>query len=248
MSTGPVTDSHQSCITIMRFVLLFAISGFALAQAQFEAATVKLHGAGAGMGMFPAPGGLRVENYTLRQLLESALHLPTGQVIVTAGWMDSDRFDINARTSAPATFEQELEMLVPLLIERFQIRSHREPRQLRTYALVVRKPGARLQAAKDDGGKQRVTIQPNEISGTRISMGYLASILGAQLRSPVANETGLAGSYDLSLKYERIDAPGSSKEDPTIFSALETLGLKLESRKREVEVMVVDSAARPEMF
>ncbi len=79
-------------------------------------------------------------------------------------------------------------------------------------------------------------------------MGYLASILGAQLRSPVVNETGLAGSYDLSLKYERIDAPGSSKEDPTIFSALETLGLKLESRKREVEVMVVDSTARPEMF
>ncbi len=55
MSTGPVTDSHQSCITIMRFVLLFAISGFALAQAQFEAATVKLHGAGAGMGMFLRP-------------------------------------------------------------------------------------------------------------------------------------------------------------------------------------------------
>jgi uncharacterized protein DUF3738 len=38
--------------------------------------------------------------------------------------------------------------------------------------------------------------------------------------SPVANETGLDGSYDLSLKYERIDAPGLSKDDQTIFSAL----------------------------
>ena len=72
MSTGPVTDSHRSCITLLRFVLLVAISAYAFAQTQFEAATVKPHGEGTGMGMFPPTGGLRVENYTLRQLLESA--------------------------------------------------------------------------------------------------------------------------------------------------------------------------------
>ncbi len=246
MSTGAVTNLRRACITVMRLVLWVAIAVSAFAQGQFEAATVKPHGEGAGMGMFPSAGGLRVENYTLRQLLESTFHLPTGQVIVTARWMDSDRFDINARTTAPATFEQELTMLTPLLIERFHIRSHREPRQLRTYALIVSKGGAKLQAAKDDGEKQRMTIRPDEISGTKISMGYLASILGAQLHAPVANETGLAASYDLSLKYERIDAPGSSNGEQTVFSALEAVGLKLETQKREVEVMVIDSASRPE--
>jgi uncharacterized protein (TIGR03435 family) len=226
-------------------VLLFLLTIAASAQPAFEVATVKPHGEGAGMGMFPSPGGLRVENYTLRQMMEAALHIPTGQLIGAAGWMDSDRFDVNARTSAPATFDQELEMLASLLIERFHLRFHREPRQLRTYVLVIAKSGAKLQAAKDDGEKQRMVIRSTEISGTKVSLGYLASILGAQLKAPVANETGLDGSYDLSLKYERIDAPGSSDGDQTIFSALEALGLKLESRKRDVEVVMIDSAQRP---
>ena len=159
--------------------------------------------------------------------------------------MNSDRFDVNARTAAPATFEQELQMLAPLLTERFHIRYHRESRQLRTYILATLKTGAKLHLAKNDNEKQRMTILPTEISGTKVSMGYLASILSAQLHAPVVNETGLAESYDLTLHYERIDQPGSSDGDPTIFSALESLGLQLKTQKRELEVFVIESAALP---
>src|ERR1700722_3253454 len=154
------------------------------------------------MGMFPSPGGLRVENYTLRQLVEAAFHMPTGQGIGATGGMNSDGFDVNAGTAAPATFEQELQMLAPLLTERFHIRYHRESRQLRTYILATLKTGAKLHLAKNDNEKQRMTILPTEISGTKVSMGYLASILSAQLHAPVVNETGLAESYDLTLHYE----------------------------------------------
>jgi uncharacterized protein (TIGR03435 family) len=67
-------------------------------------------------------------------------------------------------------------------------------------------------------------------------MGYLASILGVQLHAPVVNETGLRETYDLTLRYGRIDQPGSSDGDQTMFSTLESLVLELKTQKREVEV------------
>lgn len=60
---------------------------------------------------------------------------------------------------------------------------------------------------------------------------------------PIINESGLAGNYDLALKYGRDDAPGS--EGPSVFAALADLGLKLETRQAAVEVFVIDSAERP---
>jgi uncharacterized protein (TIGR03435 family) len=66
------------------------------------------------------------------------------------------------------------------------------------------------------------------------------------LNRPIANETGLAGNFDLSLKWAPDDATDSSN-GPSLFAALEEqLGLRLESRKGPAEVMVIDSAARPD--
>jgi uncharacterized protein (TIGR03435 family) len=158
--------------------------------------------------------------------------------------MEDERFDVDAKAPGRSNFEQDMVMLRALLVDRFQLRFHRETRQLKTQALVLSKGGPKFQASKDQAQKEQVTIRPTEISGTGIPLGHFISILQAQLGYPIANEMGLSGNFDLTLKYVRDDTPGA--EGPSIFSALEEqLGLRLETRKGPVEVFVIDSAERP---
>jgi uncharacterized protein (TIGR03435 family) len=216
----------------------------------FEVASVKVNRAGpeAPNGFFPAPARFRATNMTLQQLIQAAWHIDTGRLFGAAGWMESERFDIEAvvdpkKAAGNSGFEEELVMLRGVLADRFQLRFHREMRQLKTEALVLAKGGPNLQASKDQGQKERVTIRAGEISGAAIPFGHFISILAAQLGYPIGNETGLSAKYDLMLRYSRDDPPDINT--PSVFAALKDLGLKLETRSGLVEVFMIDSARRP---
>ncbi len=219
------------------------------ATQSFEVGAVKPNASGptAPSGFFPTPGRLRVLNTPLEQMIHAAFHIPQGSLAGVSGWMQSDRYDIDAKAAANSTFGEDLTMLRALLVDRFQLRFHTETRQSTTLALVIAKNGPKFHQSKDDaaGGKERIDIRPTEISGVNIPFGHFVSVLGAQLKRTVTNATGLSGKFDLSLKYVRDDAPDAAS-GPTVFAALEDqLGLKLESRKGPVEVMVIDSAEKP---
>ena len=221
----------------------------AAAAQSFEVATVKPNPSGptAPNGFTTTPGRFRVLNSPLEQMMHAAFHIPEGSLAGLTGWMRTDRYDVEAKTPANSTFDDDLTMLRVLLIERFRLRFHNETRQSATLALVVAKSGPKLHPSKDDaaGNKERIDIRPAEISGVNIPFGHFVSVLAAQLKRAVRNETGLSGKFDLSLKYVRDDAPEGAN-GPTVFGALEDqLGLKLESRKGPVEVMVIDSAEKP---
>jgi uncharacterized protein (TIGR03435 family) len=180
-------------------------------------------------------------------MIRAAFHIPQGSLASLNGWMQADRYDIDAKAAANSTFDEDLTLLRALLIERFQLRFHTETHQSTTLALVIAKNGLKFHQSKDDaaGGKERIDIRPTEISGVNIPFGHFVSVLGAQLKRTVTNATGLSGKFDLSLKYVRDDAPDAAN-GPSVFAALEDqLGLKLESRKGPVEVMVIDSAEKP---
>jgi uncharacterized protein (TIGR03435 family) len=229
---------------VLPFLLCLAARGGAQS---FEAAAVKVNqsGATAPNGFSPSPGELRVANCTLEQMIHAAFHVKSGALFGVSGWMSSERYDVNGKTALASTFDQELEMLRALLIDRFQLRFHSEIRRITTMALVVSKSGSRFQASKGEGAKERITIRAGEISGVNIPFGHFVSALGAQLSRPVANETGLSGNFDLSLKWFRDDA-NDGAGGPSLFTALvEQLGLKLESRKGSIEALVIDSAERP---
>src|SRR3954452_10541503 len=104
----------------------------------FEAATVKINNSGpaASNGFFPSAGGLRVTNMPLRQLIQAAYRVKTGMLFGVAGWMDSDRYDIDARMSRKADFDEEMVMLRALLEDRFGLKFHRETRQLNMHVVV----------------------------------------------------------------------------------------------------------------
>ena len=67
------------------------------------------------------------------------------------GWIQSERYDISAKTAGSASNEQLKLMLQALLASRFKLALHREKKELPVYALVVGKHGSKLQAAKADG-------------------------------------------------------------------------------------------------
>ncbi|HEY3936275.1 MAG TPA: TIGR03435 family protein [Bryobacteraceae bacterium] len=218
---------------------------------QFDVASIRLDKSGpqAPNGFFPSPGRLRVTNMSLEQLIQAAWRVRTGTLFGLSGWMQSDRFDLEATTPAGASFEDELDMLQRLLEDRFELRSHRETRQLKTLALVPGKGGARFAPSSDQKARERVKILPGEISGTVIPFGHFITILQAQLGYPIANETGLSGNFDLSLRFDAAlrsagdDASGSA----SVGAALdEQLGLRLETRRGPVDVFVVDSASHPD--
>ena len=183
-------------------------------------------------------------NSTLEQMIHAAFHVREGELIGIRGWMALDRFDIEAKPGARASFDDQLTMLRALLIERFQLRYHTETRQLTTLALARAKSGPKFEPSKDDGtgNKERIVIRAGEISGVNIPFGHFVSVLAAQLKQSVANETGLSGKFDLVLKY----TPDNASDGLSVYAALEEqLGLKLESRKGPAEVMVIDSAEKP---
>lgn len=76
------------------------------------------------------------------------------------------------------------------------------------------------------------------------TMARLASTLGAELDRAVIDNTGLKGGYDFKLEWSPDPAPDS--EVPSLFTAVQQqLGLKLESTKAPIEILVIDSARKP---
>jgi uncharacterized protein (TIGR03435 family) len=236
-------------VTVIRpSALALLLCAVAVAQT-FEVATVKLNTSGptAPNGFTNTPGRFRVLNSPLEQMIHAAFHIPEGALAGLSGWMRIDRYDVEAKTPAKSTFDDDLTMLRALLTDRFRLRFHNETRQSTTLVLVIAKNGPKFHQSKDDaaGNKEHIDIRPTEISGVNIPFGHFVSVLAAQLKRTVSNDTGLSGDFDLSLKYVRDDAPEGAN-GLTVYAALEDqLGLKLESRKGPVEVMVIDSAEKP---
>jgi uncharacterized protein (TIGR03435 family) len=117
------------------------------------------------------------------------------------------------------------------------------------YALVVAKSGPKLQQVEPGGTSMNDNEDNNSrrITGERASMAVLAEALARIVEHPVVDRSGLQGVYSLKLQY----TPDNSKSDgpdaagPSIYAALEEqLGLKLQTQKLPVEIIVVDYVER----
>jgi len=195
-------------------------------------------------------------------------------------WLTQDHFDIQAKTpegSPDYSFPDFLEgqtpqlqlMLQSLLADRFNLKVHKETKQLPVYALTVGKngpklkPGAGEMIQRKDGSvvKNRtlgITFarEPNgDYSQSRMQMivrnrtvQELVNTLSNLLDRPLLNRTGLEGEFDFTIEYERDpDVPGLfGSVGPAMFTAFqEQLGLKVESTKAPVDVLVIDHVEKP---
>jgi len=236
----------------MRAMVALALALTAQAQSQptarpeFDVVSVKPGDPSfPGSGGHLTPGGLEMRNATLKNLLLYAYRLNEYQIDGGPKWLDSARFDIDAKLPAGAPASQMPLMMQAMLADRFKLRFHRETKVRPEYALVVAKGGPKLQAAAED--EHPSTSQGDRLlKGSALPVSTLARMLISVVGAPVLDQTGLTGKYDVDLKFAPlVETTVQDDTLPDIFAALQELGLKLESTKGPVEVLVIDHAEMP---
>ena len=231
----------------------------AQAQSAFDAATVKLNTSNArGASLAPLGAGrVRAQNVTLRMLIEEAFHLQASQLTAPA-WFESERYDVNTKSEGNPDKKQTLEMLQRLLVEQFAIKSHWTSKDVPLYRLKIGKGGSKLKLAAGGctppqpcGGFN--VRRRSEVAGRGVTTEEFADLLSLLLGRVVVDETGLGGAYDVEVKWSPDDFTAESNVpdgEPrgSVFAVLhETLGLRLESARGPVRVLVIDEANKVPM-
>jgi uncharacterized protein (TIGR03435 family) len=203
------------------------------------------------------PGGVSL-HAGLNDLIGRAYEVEYYQVTGGPAWAQSEHYDFQAKTAAEADSHQIRAMLQSLLADRFQLKLHRETRMVAGYILSVDKGGPKLPPAKTDmpEGSDGVLQMGGGIWSRGATIRDLAVGLTIELGQPVIDDTKITGNYDFRLRFDDdrgragLPPPGAGADPPTpglgsVFTVLREIGLKLESRKVPIEMLVVDSAQRP---
>jgi uncharacterized protein (TIGR03435 family) len=256
----------------MKLTLSLAALAIAAAFAQqsaspaFEVVDIKPSTAAMpGKGSF-VNGRIEMPGATLIDLLRFAYGVQENMIAGAPKWADKDRFDIVAKAPPNVPLPTVAVMVQGLLAERFQLKMHREEKLMPAYVLAVgTRPAKYRQGA---GGRQTCNWSARESGMARrtctdITMAELARQLpgwgGVGIDLPVVDQTGLKGGYDFELDVGMRRGPNEGRpggdgvaggaiipdSGPTIFNALEQIGLKLESRKMPLQVIVIEGAERP---
>jgi len=193
------------------------------------------------------------QNVTLKRLVAEAWHCQVNQVVGPA-WLDRNEYDVEARMPAGTSQPQISLMLRSLLFDRFQLKEHSETRQMRVYDLTVGKSGPRIQPVKPG-----VAMPAGPGFHFHGDMRQFADFLAMQFSIPapqspnepvsaggtlipVLDKTGLQGTYEFSVDIR--PELGTDAFTGWKRTLEEQLGLRIESQKGDVPVVVVDDAAK----
>ena len=207
---------------------------------KYDVASVKPASGDDGRSMLQfTPDGTSIHGVPLRMLFRVAFGVEADRILGAPSWVQSNRYDIEAKVApedAPKLDKLKAEdrsaMLIPLLVERFNLKYHHETRELPMYALVVAKGGPKLVASKGDaasapkdfnGGapsshgidtRGMMKMMPGHIESQGTTLDMLAHSLSSQLGHTVIDKTGLTGKYDYTLEWTPDDTRGSNGRRP----------------------------------
>jgi uncharacterized protein (TIGR03435 family) len=199
------------------------------------------------------PGSVVLKGLPLKPILMAAFAVESDQIIGPS-WLESDCFDILATLPQGSTNEQIPQMLQALFADRFKLSSHKEGRPKTGYTLVVDKNGPKLKESKEGS-----TFMAGRPAGTKavrrggggfkgvMTMEELAKSLSRQVDGPVVDATGLKGEYEVDLSWSATSAAAESATTPAsdlFYAVRASLGLRLEPRKTQVDVLVIDHIDR----
>jgi uncharacterized protein (TIGR03435 family) len=208
-------------------------------------------------GVTTDPIRLTARRVTLKELIFEAYNAPYYRITGGPSWLDSDQFDIDAKSEAPADHEQIRRMLQSLLADRFKLAIHHDTKEMRVYALSVAKGGPLIHPVKDDDPP----IKPASMGAQHFhsDLAHFATILSVKLsipliqdptspsRStgaliPVLDQTNLPGTYDFDVAL----TPEPDGDSITAWQRAlqQQLGLKLEAQRAPVDLIVVDHAEK----
>jgi uncharacterized protein (TIGR03435 family) len=211
----------------------------------------------------PPLGRCISRNSTLKELMNVAYGFRFAPVRATLNemviggpsWVGSSPFDIEGKAEDPAaTGPQMLNMLQTLLVDRFKIKFHRETRDVPGLVLVVGKDGSKLVEAN---AEEQPSFSMAPVKGQKVPIGTITNFLSLRLGRIVVDKTGLRGLYNFTLDWKPDElelapngvaagAPPANQAGPSLTTALqEQLGLRLETQKIPMELIVLDSAEMP---
>ena len=174
----------------------------------------------------------------------------------------------------PVNIDALRPMLRTLIAERFQMAVHTEDRPMNAYTLVANKPkmkkaepNARTRwqegaAPESKGDKNANPTLGRLVTCQNVTMAQFAEMLPniapGYLRTNVVDATGLEGGYDFTFSFSPMGAIQVARQatgeetdasEPSgaisLFDALnKQLGLKLDTVKRPVQVLVIDKIER----
>jgi uncharacterized protein (TIGR03435 family) len=151
-------------------------------------------------------------------------------------------------------------MVQQLLKDRYKMTAHRESRETSVYALVIAKNGPKLASADETPGIHvvvngnpmgTVAGTPRDFKGpSGWSMDRLADFLRIGVDRPVINRTGIEGPYKINLSFSSQSLPAANlppEAGPEVMTALpDQLGLRLESVKAPIEMVLIDHIEKPD--
>lgn len=122
------------------------------------------------------PKSLTAPGPSLHQLVTQAFGVEDYQLSGLRGWMDSEAYAVYATAEVAMDRARMMTALRELLVTRFQLKFHRETREMKVLALTVDKGGAKLVSLADCGFRRRRTafrrevehhsgLKPNSIPG-----------------------------------------------------------------------------------
>ena len=198
---------------------------------------------------------LTATNMSLRSLIVMAYGMKDYQV-EGPDWLSSERFDIAAKFPEALPREREKynaglrAMMEKMLLDRFRLAVHREQKMFAVYGLTVGKNGIKFKEVPDTGSHSN--SDNNHYQGRSVSMAIFAEFLSRRMDLPVLDMTGLKGCHDLTLDWvpeppqsneSKAEAPvfADSPRGAVLRDALQgQLGLKVETRKAPIGILVVD--------
>ena len=205
-----------------------------------------------------APAGV-----TAKQIIVEAYQLTEYQLTGGPGWLGSDRYTLQAKTEAPVSRNDIRLMLQALLAESFKLVASHGTKEMRVYGLTVAKGGPgptryQVKAGADSSGPagfQKADAmlaghtggRATSFTGTTMELfaRSLSELRGAQpgsslLGRPVLDRTGLQGLFNFRLAW--------NDDDDFMRALREELGLRLESQKAVMDILVIGHIERPSAY
>jgi uncharacterized protein (TIGR03435 family) len=230
-----------------------------------EVASIKESQENRGGALSIQPGGRFVAtNIRVRDMVNMAFRTNPGllsqQIIGLPEWTITTRYNIEARFSGYETTHTIDRTssgdivgayVRALLDSRFAFRAHLDKREMPVYVVTVVQSGfkpsaAPLDCSNPNNFKQcETTYASGRVASHHLDFAVLLNQLSSITGRPLVDRSGLKGQFDIDLQWNPEQLIDANDPRPSIFGAVQDLGLKLESGNGVVDALVIDHVERP---